>query len=248
MTPYPDSARPAHVAIIMDGNGRWATGRGLKRVIGHRRGVDAVRSTVEAARDSGVGFLTLFAFSSENWRRPKDEVNDIMEMISFFIRRELEKYHKQNMRFRMIGERSGLGPKVLDALESAEERTRANTGLNVVVAVNYGSRSEIVRAAASLARDATEGKIRPEDIDEALLSGRLDTVGVPDPDLVIRTSGEQRLSNFLMWQAAYAELVFLPCLWPDFSREVFFEALDEYARRNRRFGGLSDGATAMTGS
>ena len=248
MTPYSDSARPTHVAIIMDGNGRWASGRGLKRVIGHRKGVDAVRSTVEAARDSGVAFLTLFAFSSENWKRPKDEVNDIMEMISFFIRRELEKYHKQNMRFRMIGERSGLGPKVLDALKNAEERTRLNTGLNVVVAVNYGSRSEIARAAASLARDATAGKIKPEDIDEAFFSGRLDTSGIPDPDLVIRTSGEQRLSNFLMWQAAYAELVFLPCLWPDFSRDVFFAALDEYARRNRRFGGLVEGATAMTGS
>ncbi|AJY46676.1 isoprenyl transferase [Martelella endophytica] len=248
MTRFPDSARPEHVAIIMDGNGRWAKGRGLRRILGHRKGVEAVRRTVDAAAESGIGYLTMFAFSSENWKRPEDEVNDIMDMIALFIQRELENYHRKNMRFRMIGERSGLGPKVLNALESAEVRTRDNTGLTVIVAVNYGARAEIARAAAALARDAAAGLIAPDEIDEAMLSGRLDTAGIPDPDLIIRTSGEQRLSNFLMWQGAYSELVFLPCLWPDFSRDIFFEALDEYARRSRRFGGLLEEPSVLTGS
>nr|WP_272211499.1 isoprenyl transferase [Marinicella sp. W31]MDC2877390.1 isoprenyl transferase [Marinicella sp. W31] len=248
MTSFADPAKPDHVAIIMDGNGRWASGRGLKRIFGHRKGVEAVRRTVEAARLSGIRYLTLFAFSSENWKRPKDEVSDIMELISIFIHRELQNYHAQNMRFQMIGEREGLGPKVLGALEAAEHLTRGNTGLHVVVAVNYGSRAEIARAAVALAREAVDGRISPDEINEALISGRLDTAGIPDPDLIIRTSGEQRLSNFLMWQSAYSELVFLPCLWPEFSRDMFDEALREYARRTRRFGGVDEPASAMTGS
>ncbi|WP_183484686.1 isoprenyl transferase [Martelella radicis] len=248
MTSYADPAKPDHVAIIMDGNGRWASGRGLKRIFGHRKGVEAVRRAVEAARDAKIKHLTLFAFSSENWKRPKDEVSDIMELIAIFIHRELQTYHQQNMRFQMIGEREGLGPKVLGALEAAENLTRDNTGLHVVVAVNYGSRTEIARAAAALAREAVAGRISPDEIDEAMMSGRLDTAGIPDPDLIIRTSGEQRLSNFLMWQSAYSELVFLSCLWPEFSRETFDEALAEYARRSRRFGGVAETAAALTGS
>ncbi|PRX05462.1 isoprenyl transferase [Martelella mediterranea] len=248
MTPFADSAKPDHVAIIMDGNGRWANGRGLKRIFGHRKGVEAVRRAVEAARDAEISHLTLFAFSSENWKRPKDEVSDIMDLIAIFIHRELQNYHAQNMRFQMIGERNGLGSKVLGALEYAEELTRNNTGLHVVVAVNYGSRAEIARAAAALAREAVEGRISPDEINEALVSGRLDTAGIPDPDLIIRTSGEQRLSNFLMWQSAYSELVFLPCLWPEFSKDVFDEALREYARRSRRFGDVVQPTAVMTGS
>ncbi|MET3599889.1 undecaprenyl diphosphate synthase [Martelella mangrovi] len=220
----------------------------MKRIFGHRKGVEAVRRAVEAARDAEIGHLTLFAFSSENWKRPKDEVRDIMDLIAIFIHRELQNYHAQNMRFQMIGERNGLGAKVLGALEYAEELTRNNTGLHVVVAVNYGSRAEIARAAAALARDAVEGRISPDEINEALVSGRLDTAGIPDPDLIIRTSGEQRLSNFLMWQSAYSELVFLPCLWPEFSKDVFDEALREYARRSRRFGDVVQPTAVMTGS
>ena len=241
-----DPAIPRHVAIIMDGNGRWALGRGLGRLFGHRKGVEAVRRAVDAARESRISYLTLFAFSSENWKRPADEVDGIMELIATFIHRELDNYHRQNMRFQMIGERSGLSVKILKALEVAEERTRNNTGLHVVVAVNYGSRAEIAGAARALARQVAEGKIDPDDIDEAAIGERLDTAGLPDPDLVIRTSGEQRLSNFLLWQTAYSELVFLPCNWPDFSREMFFEALSEYARRNRRFGALSAPQAALT--
>ncbi|WP_180901634.1 isoprenyl transferase [Martelella soudanensis] len=241
-----DPAIPRHVAIIMDGNGRWALGRGLGRIFGHRKGVEAVRRTVDAARESGISYLTLFAFSSENWKRPPDEVDGIMELISSFIHRELDNYHRQNMRFQVIGERSGLGPKVLNALEVAEERTRNNTGLHVIVAVNYGARGEIAGALRALARQVAEGKLDPADIDEAAISGNLDTAGLPDPDLVIRTSGEQRLSNFLLWQMAYSELVFLPCNWPDFNRELFFEALSEYARRNRRFGALAEPQVALT--
>jgi len=241
-----DPAIPRHVAIIMDGNGRWALGRGLGRIFGHRKGVEAVRRTVDAARESGINYLTLFAFSSENWKRPPDEVDGIMELISSFIHRELDNYHRQNMRFQVIGERSGLGPKVLNALEVAEERTRNNTGLHVIVAVNYGARGEIAGAARALARQVAEGKLDPADIDEAAIGSSLDTAGLPDPDLVIRTSGEQRLSNFLLWQTAYSELVFLPCNWPDFNRELFFEALSEYARRNRRFGALAELQVVLT--
>ncbi len=246
MNRIPDPAVPTHVAIIMDGNGRWAIGRGLGRIFGHRKGVEAVRRTVDAARESGVRYLTLFAFSSENWRRPADEVNGIMELIASFIERELDNYHRQNMRFQMIGERHGLGPKVLAALTRAEAQTRDNTGLHVVVAINYGARGELASAMRVLARKVAEGALDPDAIDETMVGEHLDTFGIPDPDLVIRTSGEQRLSNFMLWQAAYAELVFIPCNWPDFDRDMFFEALGEYARRNRRFGAVSSPQAALT--
>lgn len=242
------AAKPDHVAIIMDGNGRWANGRGLRRVMGHRKGAEAVRVSVDAARDSGIGYLTLFAFSSENWKRPEDEVNDIMGLIGLFVDRELENYHRQNLRFRMIGERSGLSESVVKSLEKAEKRTESNTGLNVIVAVNYGARAEIAKAVSALAQSVKDGLLKPEEITEAHIAGRLDTAGIPDPDLIIRTSGEQRLSNFLLWQAAYSEFVFLPCLWPDFSREMFFDALETYSVRCRRYGGVEEHVKALAGS
>lgn len=248
MSELAQAALPEHVAIIMDGNGRWANGRGLRRFLGHRKGAEAVRTAVDAAYDSDVRYLTLFAFSSENWKRPKDEVDELMGLIRAYIERELEKYHRRNIRFRMIGERDGLKPEVVSALERAEALTRDNTGLNVTVAVNYGSRAEITKAAAALARDVAAGLIDPDSITEADLAARLDTAGLPDPDLIIRTSGEQRLSNFLMWQAAYSEFVFLPCHWPDFSRETFSMALEMYAMRSRRYGGVEQQATVLMGS
>ncbi|WP_176083053.1 isoprenyl transferase [Martelella sp. HB161492] len=246
MTKYPNDTVPEHVAIIMDGNGRWANGRGLKRIFGHRKGVDAVKVAVESARDAGVGYLSLFAFSSENWKRPKDEVDSLMGLITIFIRRELANYHRQNIRFRMIGDKNGLSDVVVAALNDAEETTRDNTGLTVIVAVNYGGRAEIARAVADIARDVAAGRLDPEDVGEDAIAARLDTFGIPDPDLIIRTSGEQRLSNFMLWQAAYSEFLFLPGHWPDFSKETFLSALETYARRDRRFGGVVERA-ALTG-
>ncbi|TPW33027.1 isoprenyl transferase [Martelella alba] len=246
MTKYPNDTVPEHVAIIMDGNGRWANGRGFKRIIGHRKGVDAVKVAVESARDAGVGYLSLFAFSSENWKRPKDEVDSLMGLITVFIRRELANYHRQNIRFRMIGDKSGLSDVVVSALDDAEEMTRNNTGLTVIVAVNYGGRAEIARAVKAIAEDVAAGRLKAEDVGEDAIAARLDTFGIPDPDLIIRTSGEQRLSNFMLWQAAYSEFLFLPCLWPDFSRETFLSALETYARRDRRFGSVVEQA-ALTG-
>jgi undecaprenyl diphosphate synthase len=236
---------PRHVAIIMDGNGRWAQGRGLPRAMGHRKGVEAVREAVRVAGDTGVRFLTLFAFSSENWTRPETEVNELMGLLKAFIRRDLAELHGENVRIRVIGARDNLRGDVLPLLIEAEETTRANTGLTLVIAFNYGARDEIARAARKLAQQVAAGTLRPDQIDAVALDGQLDTQGIPDPDLVIRTSGEERLSNFLLWQAAYAELLFVPEYWPDFTREVFFRALAVYAGRERRYGGL--GAAAVTG-
>ncbi len=235
---------PEHVAIIMDGNGRWANARGMPRVVGHRKGVDAVRKTVRAAGDAGVRFLTLFAFSSENWRRPQDEINDLFGLLKTFIRRDLAELHGENVRIRIIGDRANLDDDILVLLLEAEETTRANTALTLVIAFNYGSRDEIARVVRGLARDVEAGRLKADAIDAAMIDGRLDTAGIPDPDLIIRTSGEERLSNFLLWQAAYSELMFVPDLWPDFNRDVFFAALDRYAARERRFGGLSPKALA----
>lgn len=238
---------PQHVAIIMDGNGRWAKGRGLPRTMGHRKGVEAVRETVRTAGDIGIKYLTLFAFSSENWRRPEAEVTDLLGLLKAFIRRDLAELHRQNVRIRVIGDRQGLRSDILNLLIEAEETTRSNTALTLVIAFNYGSRDEIARAAASLAKDVEAGRLRAQDISPELINARLDTAGIPDPDLIIRTSGEERLSNFLLWQAAYSEFVFLPEYWPDFSRDLFLSALEKYASRDRRFGGLSAKAAA-TGS
>jgi len=235
---------PRHVAIIMDGNGRWAAARGLPRVEGHRRGVEALRKTVRAAGDIGIRCLTIFSFSSENWQRPASEIRDLMGLLRRFIRNDLAELHSSNVRVRVIGERADLDPDIRRLLEEAEELTRANSGLTLVVAFNYGARDEIARAARTIAYDVAKGVLKPEDVTEELIGARLDAADIADPDLIIRTSGEQRLSNFLLWQAAYSELVFLPVYWPDFDRAVLEQAIEEYRRRERRFGGLA----AKTGS
>ncbi|MFB9951989.1 isoprenyl transferase [Rhizobium puerariae] len=235
---------PQHVAIIMDGNGRWANKRGLPRTVGHSKGVEAVRETVRAAGAVGVKYLTLFAFSSENWGRPEAEVNDLLGLLRRFIRRDLAELHRENIRIRVIGERENLRGDILPLLVEAEETTRFNTALTLVIAFNYGARDEIARAVAKLARDVEAGRLKASDIDADRISQSLDTAGIPDPDLIIRTSGEERLSNFLLWQAAYSELVFLPDYWPDFDRNLFYDALRVFASRDRRFGGLSNKAAA----
>jgi len=237
-------AVPRHVAIIMDGNGRWAAARGLPRVEGHRRGVEAVRRTVRAATDIGIQYLTIFSFSAENWTRPASEIGELMGLLRRFIRNDLADLHKANVRVRVIGEREGLAPDIARLLIEAEELTRENDGLTMVVAFNYGARQEIVRAARRLAEEVAAGALKASDIDLDRLTQALDAPDLPDPDLIIRTSGEQRLSNFLLWQSAYAELVFVPTYWPDFDRAALEGAIREYQQRERRFGGL----VAQTGS
>ncbi|MBB3543663.1 MULTISPECIES: isoprenyl transferase [unclassified Rhizobium] len=239
---------PEHVAIIMDGNGRWAKQRGLPRTMGHRKGVDAVRETVRAAGDVGIKYLTLFAFSSENWRRPETEVSDLLGLLKAFIRRDLAELHRQNVRVKVIGDRYSLKSDILNLLVDAEETTKSNTALTLIIAFNYGSRDEIARAMASLAHDVEAGRLRAQDISPALINARLDTAGIPDPDLIIRTSGEERLSNFLLWQAAYSEFIFVPEYWPDFSRDIFYSALETFASRDRRFGGLVAQTAAAVGT
>ena len=230
---------PAHVAIIMDGNGRWAKARGLPRLAGHRAGVEALRQTVRAASEMGISWLTVYAFSSENWSRPKSEVNDLMGLLKLFIRRDLAELHHNGVRVRIIGDRSGLEGDIKVLLEEAETLTRNNTALNLVIAFNYGSRDEIVRAARKLAEAAAAGDVKPETVTAEAFAALLDTADIPDPDLVIRTSGELRLSNFLLWQAAYSEFVFLPCFWPDFGPAHLAEAVQAFAARERRFGGVT---------
>ena len=229
---------PHHIGIIMDGNGRWAAQRGLPRSEGHRRGVEALRRTVRAAGELGVRILTIFSFSAENWSRPQEEIRDLMGLLRRFIRNDLAELHRSGVRVRIIGERQGLSTDILRLLEEAEELTRANTGLLLVVAFNYGSRQEIARAARRLADAVAEGRMRPDEITTEAFAAHLDTADLPDPDLIIRTSGEQRLSNFLLWQAAYSELVFVPVYWPDFDRAALEGAIAEYHGRERRFGGL----------
>ena len=235
---------PRHVAIIMDGNGRWAAARGLPRVEGHRRGVEALRRTVRAAGELGIEFLTIFSFSSENWSRPPSEIRELMGLLRRFIRHDLAELHGNGVRVRIIGERDGLDPEIRRLLEEAEELTRDNEKLILVVAFNYGARQEIARAARRLAAEVAEGRLATASITADLLGGYLDAPDLPDPDLIVRTSGEQRLSNFLLWQAAYSELIFVPIYWPDFDRGALEGAIAEYRRRERRFGGL----IARTGS
>ena len=235
---------PRHVAIIMDGNGRWAAARGLPRAEGHRRGVEALRRAVRAASDIGISVLTIFSFSSENWSRPPAEVRELMALLKRFIRHDLADLHRSNVRVRVIGEREDLDPDIRSLLEEAETLTRANDQLTLVVAFNYGARQEIARAAQRIAAEVVAGKLASEAVTAELLGRYLDAADLPDPDLIIRTSGEQRLSNFLLWQAAYSELVFLPIYWPEFDRTAFEGAIIEYRRRERRFGGLA----AKTGS
>ena len=235
---------PRHVAIIMDGNGRWAAARGLPRSESHRRGVEALRRTVRAAGEIGIGVLTIFSFSAENWSRPLAEVRDLMGLLRRFIRHDLADLHRNNVRVRVIGEREGLAPDIRRLLEEAEELTRENDGLPLVVAFNYGGRQEIARAAQRIAAEIAEGRLAIQAVTAELIGSHLDAPDLPDPDLIIRTSGEQRLSNFLLWQAAYSEFVFVPTYWPDFDRSTLEGAIAEYQRRERRFGGL----VARTGS
>jgi undecaprenyl diphosphate synthase len=242
MEPAPSSggARlPVHVAIIMDGNGRWARSRGLPRVAGHRRGVDAVRRTVRAAGELGVDYLTLFSFSSENWRRPFEEVQELMKLLRFYLRNELAELHKNGVRFRMIGDRSRLPPDIICLIDEAEGRTADNKHLTLMIALSYGARDELVLATRRLAEEVKAGKLDPTAITGEDIERYLDTAGVPDPDLLIRTSGEQRISNFLLWQSAYAEFVFLDRLWPDFDKTDLEFAVAEFQRRDRRYGSVS---------
>ena len=236
---------PEHVAIIMDGNGRWAKARGLPRLAGHRAGVEALRKAVRAAGEMGIPWLTVYAFSSENWSRPKSEVNDLMGLLKLFIRRDLAELHENGVRVRVIGEREGLSPDIRGLLDEAEALTAGNRAMNLVIAFNYGGRDEIVRATRRIADSVARGELDSEAVTPELFAEHLDTAGIPDPDLVIRTSGEVRMSNFLPWQAAYSELVFLPCYWPDFTCDHLADALRQYAVRERRFGGVLERGIAL---
>jgi undecaprenyl diphosphate synthase len=229
---------PQHVAIIMDGNGRWARARGLPRTLGHREGVEALRRTVEAAGKMGVKYLTVFGFSTENWTRPAEEVDALFELMRLYVAKDLDRLAKEGVCIRVIGGRDGLAADVREIIVRAEERTALNSGLRLTVAFNYGGRSEIVRAVQRIAEDVQAGKLEPESITAQTFDLYLDTFDLPSPDLVIRTSGEQRISNFLLWQAAYAELVFLDVLWPDFDQAALESAFQEYQQRDRRFGGV----------
>lgn len=231
------STVPRHVAIIMDGNGRWAKQRGLPRAAGHRAGAEAVRRALQAAADHGVEVLTIYAFSSENWRRSTEEISDLTALMRFYLERELKTLEKERVRLRLIGDYSAFGGELVERLERAVERTKNNRRLTLVIALNYGSRAELAAAARQLAKKAKSGVIDPDLIDEASIASELQTAQLPELDLLIRTSGEMRLSNFLLWQAAYAELLFLDILWPDFDERAFVDALNVFAARNRRFGG-----------
>jgi undecaprenyl diphosphate synthase len=228
---------PRHVAIIMDGNGRWAAKRGLPRAAGHRAGAEAVRRTLKAAVKSGVEVLTLYAFSSENWRRSEAEISDLKGLMGYYLERELDELAREGVQLRLIGDHKAFGPQLVERLERAVERTAGNNRLILVVALNYGARSEIAGAAQRLARQAATADIDPAEIDEARFGEEMTTAGLPELDLLVRTSGEKRLSNFLLWQAAYAELVFTDTLWPDFDEDAFQAVLGEFAQRQRRFGG-----------
>lgn len=237
--PVVTAPNPVHVAIIMDGNGRWARARGLPRVAGHKRGAEAVRRTVRSAGELGIGYLTLYGFSSENWKRPLAEIDDLMGLLRLYLRSEIAELHENNVRLRVIGNRARLAKDIVALIEHAEAQTGGNTGLTLTIALSYGGREEILAAARALALDATAGRIAAEAIDEAALEARLNTVGIPDPDLMIRTSGELRLSNFLLWQSAYAELLFIDTLWPDFGKEHLEQAIEEFRRRDRRYGAVA---------
>lgn len=227
---------PLHVAIIMDGNRRWARSRGMPPVYGHKRGAETVRRTVEACAKAGVRYLTLFAFSSENWRRPVHEVDELMDLLRAYLAREIEELVGKGIRLRVIGDRAGLAPDIRALIADAEERSRHNERITVIMALNYGSRQEMVRAARRLAERAAAGQLDPASVDEGMFASCLDTADVPDPDLLIRTSGELRISNFLLWQLAYTELLFLPVSWPEFSERHLLEAIQQFHQRDRRYG------------
>lgn len=231
-----DVTPPVHVAIIMDGNGRWAKSRGLPRVMGHKRGAEAVRRTVEAAGSLGVSYLTLFGFSSENWSRPQQEIGDLMGLLRLYLRSEMAELHRKNVRLLMIGDRSRFEPDIINLIVDAERKTAENSGLTLVLALSYGGRQEIAAAMRSMAKEIVEQRLDPDDIDVDTVGSHLLTADIPDPDLLIRTSGEQRISNFLLWQLAYTEFVFLETLWPDFSTDDLRRAIGEYNSRERRYG------------
>jgi undecaprenyl diphosphate synthase len=232
----PAPSPPAHVAIIMDGNGRWAKARGLPRIAGHRHGAEAVRRTVTAAGEFGIAYLTLFGFSSENWKRPVGEVDDLMGLLRHYLRREIAELHKNGVGLKVIGDRARLPDDIVTLISNAEALTAGNHGLKLTIALSYGGRAEIVRAARRLVEQVQAGALSPEAIDEDLFARHLLTADMPDPDLVIRTSGEQRISNFLLWQTAYAEFVFTATMWPDFGKGDLEKALSDYHGRERRYG------------
>ena len=242
-TTSPGTAAPGgpleHVAIIMDGNRRWARLRGMPPVFGHQRGAEAVRRTVEGCRERNVRYLTLFAFSSENWRRPPSEVNELMNLLRFYLRREINELARSGVRLRFLGEHAVMAGDIAEMMAEAEQRTQHNAALTLTIALNYGSRQEIARAARDLAERAAAGELDCQSIDEDLFGRTLNRLGLPDPDLLIRTSGEQRLSNFMLWQLAYTELVFLPVHWPEFDQRHLGEAIAEFRRRERRYGASS---------
>jgi undecaprenyl diphosphate synthase len=227
---------PRHIAIIMDGNGRWARARGLPRIAGHRRGAEAVRRTLTAAAEIGIPYLTLFGFSSENWKRPLNEVDDLMGLLRHYLRGEIAELHGNGVRLRVIGEKSRLAPDIVAMIDNAEKLTAANTGINLTIALSYGGRAEIAAAARKIAAEAKSGAVSLDAIDEDLIARHLFTADLPDPDLLIRTSGEQRISNFMLWQCAYAELMFTKTLWPDFGRADLEQAITDYRCRERRYG------------
>ncbi|MGI9463495.1 MAG: isoprenyl transferase [Aestuariivirgaceae bacterium] len=235
-TPKP---APRHVAIIMDGNGRWAHQRSLPRSAGHKQGVEAVRRTVRAALELGIDYLTIYSFSSENWSRPPSEINYLLDLLRRFIRQDVVDLHASDVRVKIVGDRSALSQDIVAMLEESEYLTRNNRSLTLVVAFNYGGRQELALAARRLAEQVQNGEISPQEINPEEFARNLSTFGTPDPDLLIRTSGEKRISNFLLWQLAYAEFVFIEEHWPDFNRESFERAIDEYVGRERRFGGLT---------
>ncbi len=238
--PAPESAptpAPHHIAIIMDGNGRWAKQRSRPRTFGHSEGVEALRRTVEAAGDLGVRYLTVFGFSTENWRRPIEEVNALFDLLRLYVARDLDKLAREGVRVRVIGERQGLQADIAGIIDDAEAKTRHNDKLNLTIAFNYGGQDEIARAARRIAEDVAAGRLAASDINPDCFERYLDTAGMPAPDLMIRTSGETRLSNFMLWQAAYTEFVFLDVLWPDFGKAPLQEAIDQFNRRERRYGG-----------
>lgn len=235
------SSGPRHVAIIMDGNGRWARRRGLPRAAGHRKGVEAVRAAIEGAADAGVEVLTLYSFSAENWRRPADEVETLMGLLRRYLQAELADMHARGIRFRAIGERDRLPTDIVKLIEEAEQTTEENDKLTLVLALNYGGRQDIARAARNIAESVARGLLSPEAVDDDLFSSYLLTAGLPDPDMLIRTSGEQRISNFLLWQMAYTEFIFIDKFWPDFTKEDFAEAVDAFTGRDRRYGSIKSG-------
>jgi len=233
---FESHAPPQHVAIIMDGNGRWAEARGLPRTAGHRKGAEAVRRTLEAAGEIGIRYLTLFGFSSENWKRPNGEIDDLMSLMRRYLRSEIAEIHQRGVKLSVIGDRTRLADDIVRLIEDAEARTANNDALNLTLAISYGGRQELAMAARRIADSAVRGAIEPGQIDEAMVAANLLTAEIPDPDLLIRTSGEKRISNFLLWQLAYSELVFVDTLWPDFGADDLAAAISEFKRRNRRYG------------